>query len=320
MARVAVFFCVAFADVASAIWGPRSLCRVGNFHMLFRLSLFGIGLTEITDEPQHAGGAPPAMRSNHVKNKLRAGGRSIGTFIFEFNTTGMGRIVSEAGADFAVFDMEHTGWSVESIRMLIATTRSTNLIPYVRIPATDYHFIARVLDMGAMGIMVPMVESAEQAQVIVASAKYPPVGRRGAAFGIAHDDYGGGDIVDKIVTANNETHLIAQIETAAGVENVDAIAAVDGIDVLWIGHFDLSNSLGIPGQFDHPRFKDALAAVLAACRRHHKAPGFMAGSIDNGKSLLDQGFRMLAYGGDLWLYQNAVRDGVNALNQHRTKA
>jgi 2-dehydro-3-deoxyglucarate aldolase/4-hydroxy-2-oxoheptanedioate aldolase len=256
------------------------------------------------------------LRTNHLKRTLSAGGASIGTFIFEFNTTGIGRLAAEAGAGFAVFDMEHTGWSIESIRMLIATTRSTDIIPYVRIPAAEYHFIARVLDMGAMGIMVPMVESAEQAERIVASSKYPPVGRRGAAFGVAHDDYSGGDIVEKITTANRETHLIAQIETAAGVENVEAIAAVDGIDVLWIGHFDLSNSLGIPGQFDHPRFKEALHAVLAACRRHRKTPGFMAGGIDHGKALLDQGFRMLAYGGDLWLYQNAVREGVSALKNH----
>jgi 2-dehydro-3-deoxyglucarate aldolase/4-hydroxy-2-oxoheptanedioate aldolase len=256
------------------------------------------------------------MRPNHVKRHVRGGGTSIGTFVFEFNTTGIGRIAAEAGAAFAVFDMEHTGWSVESIRMLIATTRPTNMIPYVRIPAIEYDFIARVLDMGAMGIMVPMVETAEQAERIVASAKYPPVGRRGAAFGVAHDDYTSGDIVEKITTANSETHLIAQIETAAGVENAEAIAAVDGVDVLWIGHFDLTNSLGIPGQFDHPRFKESVDAVLAACKRLGKTPGFMAGSIDDGRKLLDQGFRMLAYGGDLWLYQNAVREGVKALKDH----
>ena len=102
----------------------------------------------------------------------------------------------------------------------------------------------------------------------------------------------------------------------AGVENANAIAAVDRIDVLWIGHFDLSNSLAVPGQFDHPRIGDALGVVLAACRQHRKVPGFMAGSIDNGESLLDQGFRMLAYGGDLWLYAQAVPVGVVALNTH----
>ena len=257
------------------------------------------------------------MRINHVKHKIQGGGTSIGTFLFEFNTTGIGRIVAEAGAEFAVFDMEHTGWSVETIRMLIATTRSTEIIPFVRVPATEYDFIARALDMGSMGIMVPMVESAAQAQAVVTAAKYPPLGRRGAAFGIAHDDYAGGDIVEKINSANSQTLLIAQIETAAGVQNAQEIAAVPGIDVLWIGHFDLTNSLGIPGQFDHPDFRDAVERVLGACRRQGKVPGFMAADVPGGKSLLDQGFRMIAYGGDLWLYQTALRDGVAALKLHK---
>lgn len=256
------------------------------------------------------------MRTNAVKGCVSSGGTCIGTFLFEFNTTGIGRIAAAAGADFAVFDMEHTGWSVETIRMLIATTRSTEMVPYVRVPATEYHFIARVLDMGAMGVMVPMVESAEQAARIVSAAKYPPLGRRGAAFGIAHDDYQDGDIGGKIATANSESHLIAQIETAAGVNSVDAIAAVDGVDVLWIGHFDLSNSLGIPGQFDHPLFQDAVQAVLDASHRHKKVAGFMAGSVEDGRRLLDLGFRMLAYGGDLWLYQQAVRRGIIELKSH----
>jgi len=258
------------------------------------------------------------MRPNHVKSKLAAGGVSIGTFVFEFATTGIGRLSAEAGAEFIVFDMEHTGWSVETIRMLLATTRATDMVSMVRVPATEYNFIARALDMGAMGIMIPMCESVNQAEKLVASAKYPPVGRRGAAFTIAHDDYTSGDIVEKISAANEETLLIAQIETLAGLNNVEAIAAVAGIDVLWIGHFDLSNSLGIPGQFGHPLFRDAVAKVLAACRRHNKAAGFMASDVTGGRALLDQGFRILAYGGDLWLYQNALKDGVTALQEHKS--
>lgn len=256
------------------------------------------------------------MRTNHVKHQVQSGGVSIGTFLFEFPTTGIGRIAAQAGAEFAVFDMEHTGWSIETIRMLIATTGGTTMIPLVRIPATEYHFVARALDMGAMGLMVPMVESADQARAIVAAAKYPPLGRRGAAFTIAHDDYTSGDIVEKIHSANRETLLIAQIETVAGVRNVQAIAATSGIDVLWIGHFDLSNSLGIPGQFDHPQFHEAVTQVLAACHQHGKVPGFLASDIASGQKLLDQGFRMLAYGGDLWLYQAALREGVTALQNH----
>ncbi|MSR51487.1 MAG: aldolase, partial [Gemmataceae bacterium] len=162
------------------------------------------------------------MKINTVKQKITSGGTSIGTFIFEFNTTGIARLAAQAGAEFAIFDMEHTGWNAETIRMLVATSRSTALVPLVRIPATEYHFIASVLDMGAMGIMIPMCDTAEQARKFVSSAKYPPVGRRGTAFTIAHDDYISGNIVEKMSSANSETLLIAQIETMAGLENVDA--------------------------------------------------------------------------------------------------
>jgi 2-dehydro-3-deoxyglucarate aldolase/4-hydroxy-2-oxoheptanedioate aldolase len=253
------------------------------------------------------------MRGNRVKHELQRGGVSIGTMVFEFPTTGIGRIAAEAGAEFVIFDMEHTGWSIETIRGLIATSRAADLAPMVRVPATEYNLISRPLDVGAMGIMVPMVESGEQAQKIVDSAKYPPRGRRGAAFGVAHDDYTGGDIIAKMASANEEILLIAQIETAKGIENVDAIAGVDGIDCLWIGHFDLTNFLGIPGQFTHPTYLDAVQRVLDACNKHGKAPGIMCGDVATGQGQLAQGFRAMAYSGDLWIYQNALREGISAL-------
>jgi 2-dehydro-3-deoxyglucarate aldolase/4-hydroxy-2-oxoheptanedioate aldolase len=253
------------------------------------------------------------MKTNRVKQTLADGGVVVGTMVFEFNTGGIGRIIAEAGADFVVFDMEHTGWSTETLKLLFATCGGTNLVPMVRVPATQYHLIARALDVGARGIMVPMVESEQQAQVLVQSAKYPPVGRRGAAFGVAHDDYSGGDVAEKMRSANAQGLLIAQIETVAGVEQVDRIAALDGIDVLWIGHFDLTNSLGIPGQFEHPDYLSAVERVLGACREHGKVAGFMVGSAEEGRAKLAQGFRCLAYWGDLWIYQQALRQGVSAI-------
>src|SRR5207237_4553251 len=121
-----------------------------------------------------------------------------------------------------------------------------------------------------MGLVVPLVSDAEQARLIVQWAKYPPAGRRGVAFGVAHDDYQGGDLLDKIRQANDELMIIAQIETAEGLNNVEKIAAVDGIDALWIGQFDLTTSLGIPGQFDRPEFQDATRRVIEACRVNGK--------------------------------------------------
>ncbi len=253
------------------------------------------------------------MRSNHVKRKLIGGGVSIGTFLFEFTTTGIARITAEAGAEFAIFDMEHTGWSIETIRMLIATSRSTEMVPVVRVPATEYHFIARVLDMGAMGIMVPMVEGEEQARRIVQSAKYPPGGRRGAAFGVAHDDYTGGDMAEKIRSANGEQLLIAQSRDDAGRRErrgdrrrrgprrpLDRPGRSDDL----AGHSRPVHAPGVPG---------GRRCVVEACHTHGKVLGYLALDIEDGRAMLAQGFRMLAYGGDLWLYQQAVRQGVAAL-------
>ncbi|HYO30249.1 MAG TPA: aldolase/citrate lyase family protein [Thermomicrobiales bacterium] len=253
------------------------------------------------------------MRTNGPKRTIGEGGVSLGTMVFEFATPGIGRLAAAAGAEFVVYDMEHTGWSIETIRQLMATSRAADLVPMVRVPATEYHLLARPLDVGAMGLMVPMVESVAQAETIVRSSKYPPQGRRGAAFVVAHDDYLGGDIVGKMESANAEILLLAQIETAAGVEAVDGIAAVEGIDVLWIGHFDLSASLGVPGQFDHPDYLRAVERVLEACRRHSKTPGIMAADVETSASCLEQGFRMVAYGGDLWLYGRALKEGLDVL-------
>jgi 2-dehydro-3-deoxyglucarate aldolase/4-hydroxy-2-oxoheptanedioate aldolase len=238
---------------------------------------------------------------------------ALGSMVFEFSTTGIARIAAEAGADFLVFDMEHTGWSMETIRHLMATSRPADLVPIVRVPATQYHFLARALDVGAMGLMVPMVETEEQARVIVESSKYPPLGQRGAAFGVAHDDYKGGDLLEKMRSANEELLLIALLETPAGIENAAKIAALDGIDVLWIGQFDLTKSMGIPGQFTHPDFLKAVDRVLAACRRQGKAAAYMASSPEEGLKLLQQGFRCLAYLGDLWIYKQGLEAGIRAI-------
>ena len=255
------------------------------------------------------------VRENKVRRILRAGGVPLGTMVFEFNTTGLGRIAAAAGLDFVMYDMEHTGWSLETIRGLMATSRGLDVEPMVRVPATEYHFIAHALDVGARGIMVPMVETAEQAQHIVESAKYPPAGRRGAAFGVAHDDYLDGDIVEKMRHANSEGILIAQIETARGLDNVEKIAAVPGIDVLWIGHFDLTNSLGIPAQFEHPRYREAVRRVLEASRSHDKVTGFMVKSAEEGAAFVREGFGILAYWGDIWIYRKALEDGASALRE-----
>ena len=259
------------------------------------------------------------MRKNNVKRALAAGDVALGTMAFEFAATALAPLAADAGADFVIYDMEHTGWTIETMRTLMATARGSDLVPAVRVPVTEYHFIARALDVGAMGIMVPMVESVEQGRRIVECAKYPPDGKRGTAFTVAHDNYTGGDVGEKIRAANDEGLVIAQIESVDGLDAVDDIAAVEGVDVLWIGHYDLTTSMGIPGEFGHVRYKDAVERVLNACAAHGKAPGFMAGSVEQGRTLIEQGFRCLAYSRDSVLYRDALADGIAGLRGHATQ-
>ena len=164
-----------------------------------------------------------------------------------------------------------------------------------------------------MGIMVPMVETAEQAADIAKWCRYRPQGVRGLAFGMAHDDYAGGDHIKAMKQANERTLVIALIETAAGIENVEAIMTTPSIDVGWLGHYDLTNALGIDGQFDHPRYKAAAKALVRACERNNKAAGFLCGDVKTGKQYLDWGFRILCYGTDTGVFQGALKAGIQGL-------
>ena len=253
------------------------------------------------------------MRENRVKRTLAGGGTVVGTTVLEFATTGIGRIAASAGADFVMYDLEHTGWSIEKIRMLMATTRAADAVPFVRVPATQYHLISGPLDAGAMGIMVPMVETADQARLIVRSAKYPPHGKRGCAFGVAHDDYTGGDVIAKMQSANDEVFLIAMIETPLGVQNAAEIAAVEGIDCLWVGHFALTPTMGIPAQFNHPRLIEALDIVVAACNAAGKAAGTSQATVEVSRDWMKRGFRAFSYSIDIPIYQQALSHGIKGL-------
>jgi 2-keto-3-deoxy-L-rhamnonate aldolase RhmA len=254
-----------------------------------------------------------SMRPNPVREKLKTGGTVFGSMAFEFFTPGLSVALAQAGADFVLLDTEHSGVGIETIKVQIAAARGAGIVPMVRVPGTHYHLIAPMLDVGAMGIMVPMVETLDQAQKIAAWCRYPPDGVRGLAFGIGHDDYSGGDMATKMAEANARTLVIALIETATGIAHVDEIMAVPGIDVGWLGHYDLTATMGIPGEFEHPDFLAAVDRLVAACRRHGKTPGFLAYSLPQAKAWLAKGFRCMGYGTDLSLLQGALREGLAAL-------
>ena len=143
--------------------------------------------------------------------------------------------------------------------------------------------------------------------------KYYPDGNRGVGVSLAHDNYTGGSVPEKLRQLNARNCLFVQIETAAGAENADEIAAVPGVDCLWVGHFDLSCSLGIPGEFAHPKFLAAIDRVTAAAKRHDKRLGRLVTDIPSGLDCAARGFDFLAWHGDVWALQAAVRAGIEEL-------
>lgn len=237
----------------------------------------------------------------------------LGTYIGEFATPGIGHLLRNAGCEFVFFDMEHSGFSFETAKAALRTLHDAGIATVIRPPSQKYHHIARACDIGAQGICPPMMSTVEQAQATIDAINYPPNGKRGAAFGIAHDDYQPRSVADAIAYANGKTSFVALLETAEGVENCEAIAALDGCDCIWIGHFDLSNSLGIPGEFGNPLFKDSVARVMAAANAAGKSVGRLVGSVKEAKQLNEEGCDFICYLGDIWLFQTALRDGLNAV-------
>ena len=261
----------------------------------------GHGPVKTTDD---RGGS---MARKNLRQRALSGETLLGSMVFEFFTPGIAQILKLSGCEYVIYDMEHAGFSIESLKVQCAHCRGLGMAPMVRVPRGEYHFLARALDVGAHGVMVPMVDSVDQAKAIAEATHYPPKGRRGAAFAFPHDDYEPGDPATKMRAADARNLIIAQIETERGLEAVEGIAAVDGIDCLWLGHFDLTNFMGIPGQFEHPAYVAAVKRIVAAGRQHKKALGFMAADTNWAKQYKRLGFNMVATGTDHAILMAGVR-------------
>jgi len=253
------------------------------------------------------------MAEGGLKAMARTKAPKFGHFIVEFATPGIGHLLKSAGCDFALFDLEHSGFGFETVKSALRYFEAAQLPAIVRVPSKEYHHIARAMDMGAEGLMLPMVGNVDEVRHIVNSMKYHPIGNRGVALQVAHDRYRPGAVADKFVAANQRSTLFCQIETEEGVKNADKMAAIDGVDCLWVGHFDLSVSLGIPGQFDHRDFKKAIDKTVAATKKNNTSIGRLVPTVEQGVDLYNQGFDFICYSGDVWVLHNALAEAVTKL-------
>ena len=241
-----------------------------------------------------------------LKQKVTASNQMRGAMVFEFFSPGIPIILKNAGCEFVIFDMEHGGLSLEQFKTLSIISNSNKIAPFIRIPEINYNYIARALDLGASGVMVPMVNTPDDAIKIVRSSKYPPQGKRGAGFGFAHDNYINQNPLSYIEKANNSLINIIQIETKQGLENVKEIASVDGVDCLWVGHFDLTNFLGIPGDFSSTIYIDAINEIVFAANTYKKSLGIMVNNKQELETYSKLGFNMIAVGTEMNILSRSI--------------
>ena len=239
----------------------------------------------------------PAQATDQSFRRRVLGGETLFGLFLDLSSPASAELCGQAGYDWLLVDLEHGAGTEADLPSMLMAIESTGAAAMVRTQSGERIRIGRALDQGATGIMIPRMQSAEEVREAVTFLRYPPVGMRGVALrtrgaglgSVAHGDIG--QINDRIVG-------IVQIESAGALAEADAIAATDGVDVLFVGPADLTHSLGIPGQFGSSTYRDALQTVAAACRAHGKSPGILVYDTAVVPDLIEMGYRFVGIGAD----------------------
>ena len=253
------------------------------------------------------------MRSNTVREKVRNGQPTLGCFL-GLGSPAIAELLAHAGCEWLLIEMEHNGLDMAEVEHMLRAMNGSETIPLVRIPSADPVFIQRALDIGAMGITVPMVRTAAEAQAIVRASRYPPEGSR--SFGPLRASQYTVNYEEYFERANDNVLITLIVETAEAVENLEEIAAVPGIDVLFIGAFDLCLSLGLnPFEMPLPEIDAVMEQTLAVAATADVAVGVGVGSPQELRKRAAHGFTFLAYGPDYIMLLNSIRPGVEEFRQ-----
>lgn len=250
--------------------------------------------------------------TNHLKAKLARGESALGTLAMDMRSPAYVHLLADLGFDSIFFDLEHGVYDLPMVADLMGITAARGVTPIVRVPEVRYGDIARALDAGAQGIMLPRIDTAEQVREAIDCIKYPPLGQRGAASVRGATRYREVLPLDLTAGMNHETLVIVQIERAAAVANLDAIASVPGVDVLLVGPYDLAIALGAASTSD-ARVVTAMDAVIAAAQRHGITSGTHASDPQVLKGWQAKGMHMLLAGSDLRFLQTGAKAVVDAL-------
>jgi 2-dehydro-3-deoxyglucarate aldolase/4-hydroxy-2-oxoheptanedioate aldolase len=252
---------------------------------------------------------------NPVRAALAAGRTVYGSEISRFPNYDIPRIYAAAGFEFAFIDLEHTVFSLDQVGELIRASRAASIVPIVRVPQGEYVWIARVLDAGAQGIIVPRVNTAAEVRNIVSWSRHPPYGIRG--FGCKSDGSWtkAGELIE---TLKENTLVVVQIERQQAVDNLEEMLSVPGVDVACLGYMDLSVDMGIPDQMEHPRMVAAVQRVIDVAESKGIAAGFISPDRAAVQSWVQRGMRFISHSNDSYLLEEAARSAMRALSPKAT--
>jgi 2-dehydro-3-deoxyglucarate aldolase len=256
----------------------------------------------------------PYYPSTNLRSRLRNGETLIGSWINSGSPI-VAELMAAAGFDFLCVDVEHSAVDLPQTQQLFQAIHSGNpsCETMVRLHGIDYSFVKRYLDAGARGIIAPLVRTPEEAATIVEATKYPPQGNRGVGFCRANQ-YGLN--LQKEFDRANDVNLVAvQIEHIDAVNNIDQIVSVEGVDAVFIGPYDLSASMGITAQFDHPDYIAARDRILESCKRHNIVPGIhvVAPDPEQVSARAAEGYRLIAYSLDITMLTTACFTGLQTI-------
>jgi len=252
---------------------------------------------------------------NHTKHQLAAGKLALGMGLRQARTCDIAAIAKTSGFDWLFIDMEHSSLDVDTAAQIANAALAVGITPIVRVPGKEHHHSSRLLDAGAQGVVVPHVDTVEEAQRAVSYCKYPPVGHRSMAGAQPQFAFQSVSMGDAATVVNAETLVIVMLETPQAIANAEAIAAVPGIDSLLIGTNDLCAEMGIPSQFGHADVEKAYLRVIAACKKHGVHPGM--GGVYEPKLMekyIGLGMRFILSGSDLSFIMAGARERSKFLN------
>jgi 2-dehydro-3-deoxyglucarate aldolase/4-hydroxy-2-oxoheptanedioate aldolase len=253
------------------------------------------------------------MRPNLTKSRLLKNETVFGIALQQYRSAEIPRLLAAAGFDYLFIDSEHGGFSLETVQDLVVAANQSGITPFVRVGEMLYSHVTRVLDVGAQGIIFPRVECASRLREAISWMKYPPHGTRGFGFMAPQLEYKQFSMPEIMAHLDAQTMVIVQFETALSIEKCDELLSVPGIDVAMVGPTDLSISLGIPGEFDHPKILQEVEVFVAACERHGVVPGIHCRDFKMAKPWLARGMRFLGCGSEHGMMLQKARDTMGEI-------